>query len=114
MCPTGDDPEDLRIAGIGKAGAAAPSEALDGVSSTQDVAGAAAVEQVSGSSDVAHIAAALSAGTMDPAAAKAELIERAVAAQLPPEAPPELVAEVRAEVAALLDADPVLGQLLRP
>ena len=71
------------------------------------------MQGVAGADAVDEIAQALAAGTIDADVAKAQLIDQAVGAQIPPGASAELVAEIRAELTALLEADPVLEQLLR-
>jgi hypothetical protein len=60
------------------------------------------------------IAADLASGAIDPATARARLIEHAVQSQLPSDADPAMVAAIRAEVEALLADSPLLEQLLRP
>jgi hypothetical protein len=69
---------------------------------------------VAGSRITEAIAAGLAHGTLDGATARAQLIEHAVRAQLPPDASPATIAAVRAEVEALLRDDPLLDELLRP
>ncbi|MCX4245857.1 hypothetical protein [Paraliomyxa miuraensis] len=69
---------------------------------------------MSGSPDLDAIASGLAAGNLDLPAARSQLIERAVRAQLPPNASPATIAAIRAEVEALLHDDPRLERLLRP
>lgn len=82
---------------------AAPS--AEGVEATQRAQGASAVDSV---------VADLAAGRIDAAAARARLVDEAVAAQVGPGADPALIAEIRAQVEALLDNDPTLAALLSP
>ncbi|MBK7827770.1 hypothetical protein [Nannocystis sp.] len=62
---------------------------------------------------VASISEALAAGAIDAEAARVQLIDAVVAAQMPAGADPALWREIRAEVEALLAGDPTLADLLR-
>ena len=113
MSAIGDDPKDLRIDSVAPGDRTGASEQADAVSGAEAAQAAGAAEGAGAVTDMSEIAQALGAGTLDPAAAKAMLIDQAVAAQVPPGASSELIAEIRAEVAALLEADPVLDRLLQ-
>lgn len=78
-------------------------------SSTAAVDPAGAAARASGTDGIAE---ALAAGTIDPATARAQLIDEAIAASLPPGSDPALVADLRAEIEAVLAADPTLERLL--
>lgn len=82
------------------------AEASEAAQETRDVSGVA-------QADVA-LAEALSTGAVDPAQARAQLIEEVVRARLPENAAPELVEQIRGEVEALLGDDPTLAALLDP
>lgn len=116
----GDPTDPLPPVGSGGAQPLAPGGAPAGSDRAAEVSGsggpeaAQAAESVAGSPDPDAIASALASGALDPRTARAQLIDRAVRAQLPRDATPETVAAIRAEVEALLGDDPVLEQLLQP
>lgn len=91
----------------------APSPAeIPATDGTEPVRGAAPADL--GPTDTEAIASALGRGALDPQSARAQLIDQAVRAQLPPDAAPETIAAIRAEVEAMMAGDPVLEHLLRP
>lgn len=116
----GDPSDPLR--GVGSHGAQplTPSEGTAGTAGTAPVSDATEAEapqaagSATGSPDLDAIASELASGVLDPQAARRQLIERAVRAQLPHNASPETVAAIRAEVEALLKDDPRIERLLRP
>jgi hypothetical protein len=122
-------PDRVAAVGSGIAGPAAGSAAVPagGTPGAGDAAGVAGVdatghgtatEQVApvagAMSSLDAIADALASGAIDPATARSQLVDAALAAQLPPGTDPALFAELRAEVEAMLFADPVLARLLTP
>lgn len=112
------DPTDpLGPIGPGRSEALTPTPATgptDAVEGPRAASSAAEADGVTGPVGTEAIASALSRGTLDPQSARAQLIDQAVQAQLPPDAAPETVAAIRAEVEAMVAGDPVLEQLLRP
>jgi hypothetical protein len=70
-------------------------------------------EAVKACSAMDAIAEGLAAGAIDGPGARARLVERAVARQLPARVDPALLECIRAEVDRLLTADPTLARLLR-
>lgn len=89
------------------------AQAVDDVDASQAADGAQSVSAVASEADLA-LAQALSTGAVDPASARAQLIEEVVRGQLPEDASPELIERVRGEVEALLADDPTLAALLDP
>jgi len=117
--PDDDDPNSLRIgalSGVTRSGASAATDPADAVAGAAAAEAAAPVDPapdvgaLGGPDAVAH---ALATGAIDPAQARAALIDDAVAAHLPVDADPLFVSRIRAEVEALLADDPVLAELLR-
>ncbi len=116
------DPSDIRVGAIGSSQSSTPSEAtaeVEALESAQESASASATTAIDPSAGPQQtqgsqaVAAALGAGTIDSAQAKAQLIDQALRSQLPPGADPATVAALRAQVEALLANDPVLEDLLR-
>ena len=87
------------------------AEAADEVARPEAIDPAAETAPASGTDAIAE---ALAAGRIDPAAARAQLIDEALAASLPPGSDPALIADLRAEIEAALAADPTLDRLLTP
>lgn len=113
----GDPTDPLRAVGGRGAGPLLPTErpaAAAPAHASTATQGAKAAGSVARSPETEAIASALASGAIDPDTARAQLIEHAVRAQLPPDAAPATVAAVRAEVEALLGGNPLLEQLLRP
>ena len=118
--PGGSDPSDplrpvgpLRGDGVNGASATQAADgaaAADGVEATSAVDPAAATDEVRGTDAIAD---ALEAGAIDAEAARARLIEDALAAHLPADADPAVVEAVRADIEAALADDPTLDRLLR-
>ena len=118
--PDDDDPRNsLRIGalrGVTRSGASAATDPADAVAGAAAADAAAPVDPapdvgaLGGPDAVAH---ALATGAIDPAQARAALIDDAVAAHLQVDADPLFVSRIRAEVEALLADDPVLAELLR-
>lgn len=117
---SGDPTDPLGPIGPGRPGTLTPHEPIAGPQGAGSVEGPSAApsaspaDRASGPMDTEAIASALSHGTLDAAQARAQLIDQAVQAQLPPDAAPETIAAIRAEVEALLAGDPVLERLLQP
>ena len=115
--PSGPDPLP-RLERVGPSGAAQPAADVDSVAEVGEVAasggltGVAPVEAAA-ADPVASISEALAAGAIDAEAARVQLIDAVVAAQMPAGADPALWREIRAEVEALLAGDPTLADLLR-
>jgi hypothetical protein len=116
----GDASDPLRPVGPGGVDRASRARGIDhaaGAEGVEGAAGASAVDPAGEATAVRGpdaIAEALAAGRIDPAAARALLIDEAVAAALPPGADPAMAAELRAEIEAVLAADPTLERLLTP
>ena len=91
-------------AGVDEAAPLEPAAASDA---------AAPIDGVARAGEPAAIADALAAGAIDAEAAKAQLIDAVVTAQLPADAPPALFAALRDQVAAMLAQSPLLDDLLR-
>jgi hypothetical protein len=89
------------------------AESVEDAAATEAAAPAESVAEVASQADVA-LAEALSTGAVDPAGARASLIDEVVRAQLPDDAAPELIEKIRGEVEALLGDDPTLAALLDP
>ena len=62
---------------------------------------------------IAAVTNALATGAIDADAARSQLIDAVIAAQMPPGADPAVWQSIRAEVEALLVGDPTLADLLR-
>jgi hypothetical protein len=111
--PIGDD---LKIRGLAPDRGPEPVDGAEGAASTDASAAVDGAAAVGGAevSDPAAIADALASGAIDAQTARAQLIDAAVASQLPADASPALAASVRAEVEAMLAGNPTLEALLRP
>jgi hypothetical protein len=88
-----------------------PTPAAAGIAAIEG--GVAATETVSSVAANQAIAEAIAAGTLDPVAAQALLLDQVLAEQLPALAAAELD-PVRDELLELLTDDPTLTRLLRP
>ena len=115
--PSGQDPLP-RLERVGPSGAAQPTAGVDAVAELGEVAASSELAGVdpieaAAADPVASITEALAAGAIDAEAARVQLIDAVVAAQMPVGADPALWREIRAEVEALLAGDPTLADLLR-
>jgi hypothetical protein len=113
----GDPTEPLSPVSGSELGAANAIDAVGEAPKTDEIGAAAPVggpEGVDAPTPTDAIAQALAAGEIDADQARAQLIDAAVAAQLPPDVDPAVAADLRAEVAAALAADPTLERLLTP
>jgi hypothetical protein len=114
----GGDPSDpLRPIGPGALDGASRARGIERAEGAEEAAAAgpvSATAHTAATEGTDAIAQALAAGEIDPATARALLLDEAIAASLPPGADPALAAELRAEIEAVLAADPTLQRLLTP
>lgn len=113
----GDASDPLRPIGRGGLEGASRARGVEGAPEVRGSEAVGAVEAAEGTRSTAEIDAItedLAAGRIDPATARARLIDDAIAQALPPGSDPALVADLRAELEAVLAADPLLDRLLTP